>query len=225
MNSFKLVLLLLLFALIVAPPSFGQDDDEPCNWAYLFSWKPNFDIGKYHVGNVYNNSNARISLVGIGAEKYLSNRWGVTGGFDFGIDNSTQEDSVRRQDADAFDAGLKVGLNYYFKGKDKKISPYVGPWISYSLYNETLTDKPATGTEFKREFSASTFGIGVTGGAYWQPWDSADLDFGFSYNFGAMISPKSTLKITSGGQTTETKGPSRFTLGDCGGQITARLSF
>ncbi|MFN0157331.1 MAG: outer membrane beta-barrel protein [Bacteroidota bacterium] len=224
MSSRKNILLLAFLLMAVVPLAFAQDE-EPCDWGYLFSWQPNFDIGKYHVGSVYNSSNTKLPLVGIGAERYLSKNWGVQLGFNFGLDNSSQEDTVRTVDNNALDLGLKVGANYYFQGKDKTISPYIGGWASYSLYNETLTDKPVTGTEFKREYSASTIGIGVTGGAYWQPWNDADLDFGFYYNLGVMITPSSTLKITSGGQTAETDGPSRITAGDCGGGINLRLSF
>jgi hypothetical protein len=216
--------LLSLFLVGAAPASFAQDE-PPCGWGYLFSWKPNFDIGKFHVGSVYNSVNDKLPLVGIGAEKYLTNRLGLQFGVDFGMDNTSQEDSVRTVDNNVMDIGLKVGLNYYFHGMDKTISPYVGGWASYSLYNETLTDKPVTGTEFERKYSASTIGLGLTGGAYWQPWDDTDLDFGFYYNLGVMITPKSTLEITAGGQTAKTEGPSRFSAGDCGGGINLRLSF
>jgi hypothetical protein len=146
-------------------------------------------------------------------------------GLDVGIDNSTQEDTNRTVDNNLLDLGLRLGVNYYFQGKDKRISPFVGGWASYSILTEKLTDKPRVGNSFETKYSAGTFGIGITGGAYWQPWSDMDFDLGFSYNFGAMISPKTTLKVTSGGQTIETNGPSRFTFGDCGGQITARLSY
>ncbi len=225
MSSQKQVYLLSLFLLAAPSMSLAQDDTGPCGWGYLFSWKRDFNVGKIHVGSVYGSSDQKIPLMGIGVERYLSNRWGLQGGLDLGVDNSSQEDSTRTIDNKALDLGLRLGLNYYFQGKDKKISPFVGAWGSYSLYSETLTDKPSVGTEFEQKYSASTIGLGVTGGVYWQPWDDADLDFGFNYNLGVMISPKSTFKVTSGGQTTETEGPSRFSLGDCGGQITARLSF
>jgi outer membrane protein W len=226
MSSPRYLLFLAVFLTAAALPAHAQDDNEPpCGWGYLFNWKPNFDIGKVHVGSVYNRTNEKISLMGIGVERFLNDRWGLQANLDVGVDNSSQEDSVRTIDNNVLDLGLRLGVNYYFHGKDKRISPYFGGWASYSMLTEKLTDTPVTGNAFENKYSASSFGIGVTGGIFWQPWADTDFDFGFNYNFGAMISPKTTLETTSGGQTVKTEGPSRLMLGDCGAQITARFSF
>ncbi len=224
MSSRKL-LFLLFVSLLGSSFSFAQNEDEPCGWGYLFNWKRDFNIGKVQIGSVFNRVNDEIDLMGIGVEKFLNDRWGLQAGLDLGVDNSTREDSVRKIDNSLMDIGLRLGLNYYFQGKDKRISPYVGGWASYSMLSEKLTDAPRVGSAFESKFTSSTIGIGITGGVFWQPWADMDFDFGFNYNLGAFISPTSTLKVTSGGQTIETEGPSRLVLGDCGGQITARLSF
>jgi hypothetical protein len=222
MSRFTKLFLILTFLFL--PSIVVHSQDDLCDWAYVFSWQPNLDVGKYHVGSVYDGTDSQTSLVGIGAERFLSNRWGITGGISLGIDNSSQTLPQGEQDFSSTELGIKVGLNYYFQGKDKTISPYVGPWISYSTYSETDTFTPTSGTENENSFSTSSIGIGVTGGVYWQPWDP-DVDFGFYYNLGAMISPSSTLETSSGGQTTETEGPSRLRIGDCGGGINFRVSF
>ena len=233
MKIFRHFSLLIAFLFLFSFSSLPQDEKaaastpeyDPCDWAYMFSWKPNFDIGKFYVGSVYNRINEKLPVVGIGLEKYLSDKTSLSGGLSVGIDNSSQEITGGTEDIDATELGVKLSYNYYFQGRKNIISPYGGAWGSYTMLSETSTFKPVTGTESKNEYSTSSIGFGITGGVQIRPWLDEDFSLGFLYNFGLTTSPEGTIKTTSGGQTTETKGPSRFMLGDCGGQIFLKAGF
>lgn len=202
--------------------------EDPCDWAVLFSWKPNFDVGKYYISSIPGRTGEgtpdKISVTGIGAEKYLSSTASIYGGLSIGIGGSSQENETTNYDLSSTEFGLKVGYNWYPKGVDARISPFFGPWLSASFYSESETFT-SNGFENKDEFSASAFGIGVSGGAYVQFWDDIDLDFGAKYNLGLMLNPSSTVTQTSNGQSVESDGPSSWSLGDCGGQVMLRYSF
>ncbi len=221
----RFCLILLLFS-IFPQFSFSQDNvDDPCNWAYLFSIKKDFTIGKANTGSYFARNNDETPTYGIAAEKFLNNRWSLIGGLNVGIDRSTQEGNSGTDKFSQNELSFKLGTNYYYKGMKNIVNPYFGLWANYTSYSETQTSEPNNGNKNEQEYSSSTFGIGITGGAFVYPWKDVGVSIGAGYNFGYFISPESTFKNTVNGNSTETNGPSRSRLTDCGGELMLRYNF
>jgi hypothetical protein len=224
----KYIHFLFIFSLliIISAAGFSQDyTGKPCGWGYVFSVKKDFTIGKLNIGNYYAQDNSEQPTYGISVEKFLNSKWSILGGLDVGIDGSTQEGTQGTDKTSQTELGFKVGVNNYFHGMNNIINPYAGLWANYISYSSSTTSEPKGGTSTENKYSSSTLGFGLTGGAYVKPWKDVGLSFGAGYNLGYFNTPASTITTTQNGQSTETKGPSRYRFSDCGAELMVRWDF
>ena len=206
--------------------ALSPDDDQYC-WGLNFMWGRDFTVGKQKIDELnYDLSTPESEYItGFGLDYYLNNRSSLYLLGSVGIGSDKSENTGGTQESSSSEFGAKLGYNYYPMGMNKRVYYSLGGWASYVSYSETQTSTPTAGTETKDEYSASRLGVGINASAYVRPWEDLQWEFYAGYNFGAFITPESTITQTSNGTSTEIKGPSSFHLQDCGGFVGTRFRF
>ncbi len=224
----------LLISFFVSPFLKAQNEDAAAKplpgdrcWGLNFMWQKDFNLGKQEVGTLnYDQTTPKDEkLTGFGVDWYLTPKSSLYLLGSVGISSDKTENTSGKNEYTSTELGAKVGWNFYPIGTNKSVYYSVGPWVNFVSYSDKTTITPTTGTESSNKLSTSKFGLGGNVSAYLKPWENLNWEFYAGYNLGVFISPESTITTTSGGQSTEIKGPSSFRFQDCGGMVGTRLYF